>query len=340
MLDLLQFESEFKNGLNKNCIVFCGQDETLIKDYINEIVEKTVSDDFKQLNYIKIDGTNFEFNNIINACETLPFMSDRKIVVLYRANFLSDNGDSKSSKLFEDINSYIDKISPYTILIMYYVFDNKREKPSKKLFKLDKKSYIVKADKIRGANLEQKVRNLIQRNNKEIGKVELRLFCNKLDNNMGIIENEVEKLCCYTMGREITKQDIEDMFPQKSDEDIFDMVDFLGQKKADKAINIMNELIYKGEKISYILYMVERQFKLLLNIILGLEAKKNKDILIKELRLNPYICEKLIAQSKRFTVKQIENAVDYCLDCEIKLKSSTIDSKILMEMLIINIVTA
>ncbi|MDF2885014.1 MAG: polymerase subunit delta [Clostridiaceae bacterium] len=340
MLDLLQFESEFKKGLEKKCIVFCGQDETLIKDYINEIVKKTISDDFKQLNYIKIDGTNFEVDGLINACETLPFMGDKKVVVLYRANFLSDNGDSKSNKLFENINSYIDKISPYTLLIMYYVFDNKREKPSKKLFKLDRKSCIVKADKIRGANLEQKVKQYFDDNNKEIGKIELRLFCNKLDNNMGIIENEVEKLCCYTMNKDITKQDIEDMFPQKSDEDIFDMVDFLAQKKADKAINIMNELIYKGEKIPYILYMVERQFKLLLNIILGLEAKKNKNTLIKELKLNPYICEKLISQSKRFTIKQIENAVDLCLDCEIKLKSSTINSKISMELLIINIITA
>lgn len=338
MLDLLQFESELKKGIEKKCIIFCGQDETLIKDYIKDIVKKTITDDFKQLNYVKIDGTNFEFDSVINACETLPFMSEKKIVVLYRADFLSDNSDSKGNKMFENISLYIDKLSPYTLLIMYYVFDNKREKPSKKLMKLDKRSCIVRADKIRGANLEQKVKKFFHDSNKEIGKVELRLFCNKLDNNMGIIENEVEKLCCYTMDREITKQDIEDMFPQKSEEDIFDMVDFLAQKKAEKAIDIMNELIYKGVKLPYILYMVERQFKLLLNISIGLEVKKDKNTLTKELKLNPYICEKLIAQSKKFTMKQIKSAVDLCLDCEIKLKSSTIDSKISMELLIIYII--
>jgi DNA polymerase-3 subunit delta len=157
---------------------------------------------------------------------------------------------------------------------------------------------------------------------------------------MNIIQNEVEKLCSYAYNRDITKEDILLMLPQKSDNDIFNLVDTLSQKKVEKALDILNELIFKGEKVPYILYMVERQFNILLQIKFGLEEGKNKDVLAKELKLNPYICEKMIAQSRKFTMKGLKKAIHYCLSTEEALKSSSVNGKTEMELLILNTITA
>ena len=59
---------------------------------------------------------------------------------------------------------------------------------------------------------------------------------------------------------------------------------------------ILNELIFRGEKSTVVLSMIERQFKLIFLIKLGLEDGKSKESLSSELRLHPYICEKMIMQ--------------------------------------------
>jgi DNA polymerase III subunit delta len=335
MIDFLKFEEQFINGKTENCYVFCGLEEQLIKEYIDKIVKKNISQDFISLNYSKFDGNNVDSETIINACETLPFMSEKKVVVVYRAGFLNEeNKDSK--KVFENINKYLNNISPNCILIMYYIFGNERDKVSKNVQKLDKKCNVVKVDRLKGAILAKKVKAIFDSKNANIGKVEIKLFCDLVDNDLNIISNEIDKLCAYTLEREITKEDICTMLPYKTDNDIFDLVDFLAQKKPDKAVEILNELIFKGEKIPLILFMIERQFKILFNLKLGMEMHKSKEQLSTEFRLNPYICEKMMVQCKKFTLEQIESCMELCVNTEKNLKTLSRNEKTEIEILIIN----
>lgn len=338
--DYMELESDIKKGKFHNCYVFCGVDEVLIKETLNIMINKIVDNTFKDLNYVQFDGLTVDMDNVINTCETIPFMSDKKAVVIYRANFLGENEDKELNRKFEKIKKYIENPANHCILIMYYIFENDREKVSDKIRKIDKKAYVVKFDKLKGVALERKVASLFEAKGKNIGKIELKLFCDGLENNMNIIKNEVEKLCSYAYERDITKEDILKLLPPKTDNDIFNLVDNVSQKKIEKAMDILNELIFKGEKVPFILFMVERQFNILLQIKIGLEEGKNKDILAKELRLNPFICEKMITQSRKFTLKGLKEAINICLNTEKTLKSSSVNEKTEMELLILNTILA
>lgn len=340
MIDLEQLDDSIKKSDFKNCYIFCGLDEQLIKINIAKIIDNVIGNSLRELNIVEFDGKTVQGNDLINACETLPFMSNKKVVLVYRAIFLADNEDRERKAVFEEVSKYLTGIPEHCILIMYYVFESKREKPSKAVLKLDKRACIVKADKLRGDKLESKVKSIFEERGKQIGRSELKLFCSGIENDMGIAQNEVDKLYWFTYGRDITREDVLLMFSQKSDDDIFDLVDYLAQKKIEKVIDILNDLVFKGEKIPGILFMIERQFKLLLSIKLGIEENRSKNELVSQLKLNPYVCEKMITQSKKFTVKQLENTLKLCIDSEERLKSSTTDGKTEMEMLIINVMTA
>ena len=162
------------------------------------------------------------------------------------------------------------------------------------------------------------------------------MFTTLVDNNMEVVVNEVEKLCCYVMERDIKKEDIILLLPPKSDNDIFNLVDYISEKKPEKALDILNELIYRGEKVPRILSMIERQFKLLFSLKSGVEVGKGKEQLASELRLHPYICEKMIAQSRKFTTVQLKNAMECCLNTEKTLKSESVDDKTVLEILLVN----
>jgi DNA polymerase III subunit delta len=161
------------------------------------------------------------------------------------------------------------------------------------------------------------------------------------DIDFGTVKNEVEKLCCYTYGRDITKDDIRKLFMKVDDDDIFDLVNSIANKKVKQALNVLDELLYKGVKISYILAMVERQFDMLLRIKIELELKKDKKSIMKTLKIRSYYAYSImVSQSKKFTLKQLRRALDLCLNVEQRIKSLSVDEKTEIELLIINTTAA
>ena len=340
MIDIAKLEEQIKKGEFHNCYIFCGYDEELIKEKINLIVNKNIDKNFMDLNCIKFDGHKLDnFDGVINASETLPFMSNKKVVLIYRASFLEDSEDAVKKSIYNNFEDYVKNVPSSCILILYYVFKDKREKPSKRLYKLDKTSCVVKMDKIYGRNLEGKVKEIFEKRGRNIGNAELKLFCSNLPSDLGIVENEVEKLCCYAMNRNITKDDILELYPKKKDNDIFDLVDYMGDKKLKETIDVVNELMFKGQEEVYILYMIERQLKLLYKIKHSIDNGKSRSTLGTELKLPPFIVDKLVMQSKKFTERQLKEVIKICLNSEQLIKSSTIDKRVELELLIINTIT-
>lgn len=343
MIDNITLEENIaKNKFDNNYIMF-GFNENLMKESIREIRRKTLDENFADLNYIQFDGYTTNAENVINACETFPFMSDKKVVLVYRAVFLEDNTKQlgiNSENTYKMLSQYISKVPEHTILIMYYVYKDKREKISRRLLSLKNKANLIEFKLLKGDLLTKKVKSIFSRKNKEIGNVELNLFCSLVDNNIDIIECEVEKLISYTMNRKITKEDILDLAQPKSDNDIFNLVDCISQKNTKAALDILNELLFRGEKFSYIISMIIRQYKILLNIKALMSNNIKYQDIHKQLSLNPYIAEKMINQSKKYSKEQVIKILDLCIKTEKTLKSTSVDVKIQLETLLVKIAWA
>lgn len=341
MINYEVYEKDIEKGNIKNGYVFCGLDEELIKDGIDIIIKKEVSDDFKELNFIKIDGMNTTFDDIVNACETMPFMADKKVVLVYRANFLQDKSDSSGTKIYNELKKYVSDMPPYTILIMYYLCKDKRDKPSKnkKLAPIEKYFPIVFCDKLKRDKYIKKVGDIFKENGKEIGRTELAYFVDKVQNNFDIIKREIDKLISYCDGRDIKKSDIDLLVSHSNEEDIFDLVELIASRKIDKAIDIMKEILYKSDQHMLIVSAVEKHFARLYEIKIGMSQGKRVQQFMSQYRLPQFVCEKLMAQSSRFTEKQLCELVKLCVISETKMKSSGADKNMEMEFMLINTLT-
>lgn len=334
-------ENNIKANKISGSYIFCGQDEELIKDAINALIKPYINDEFSDLNYIKIDGNTVTSESIINACETMPFMGEKKVIQVFRANFLKDKTDSNNEKVYKDIKEYLKDVPPYSMLIMYYVFDDKRDTPkkNKKLMALDKLTTIVHCEKLKKDKFIKKVGEIFEEKNKNIGAIELRYFCEKVPNNFDIIRNEVEKLVTYTLDRDIKRGDIDKLIPNKSEDDIFDLVDLISQRKIDKAIDVMDEILFKADQHMLIIISIENQFKKLYRIKIELQNGKKINDLISELKLPSFVCEKLVNLSNKFSLKQLTELIKLCVETEVKLKSTTLDKRMELEVLLIKTVT-
>lgn len=341
MINYEVYEQEIEKGKICNGYVFCGLDEELIKDGVNLIVKREISEDLKELNLIRIDGINTTFDDIMNACETMPFMGDKKVVIVYRANFLQEKSDSTGTKIYNEMKEYISNLPPYTILIMYYLLNDKRDRPNKnkKLTTIGKHVSVVYCDKLKKDKYIKKVAEVFKERGKQIGKVELTYFCDRVQNNFDIIKREADKLISYSEGREIKKDDINLLILNSSEDDIFDLVELIAQKKVDKAIDIMKEILYKSDQHMLIISAIEKHFFRLYEIKLKVAKGKRLEDLIADYRLPQFVCEKLVSQANRFSEKQLAELVKLCVKAETKLKSTGIDKTMEMEFLLINTLT-
>ncbi|WP_138204732.1 DNA polymerase III subunit delta [Haloimpatiens lingqiaonensis] len=337
---LFELEKNIKENKISNAYLLCSIDMKLIRDTIDSIKNKILSEDFMEFNYVKIDGSKLEsMDSIINACETLPFMSEKKLIEIYNFKILSKD---KEEGFVSELKEYLKSIPPQSVIIMYYSLESEREKPSKNFNKLAaiKEVCACKLDKLKGMDLQKRVKEMFDIRKKKIDKNNLSFFCSVVDNNINIVENEVEKLCAYTEGRDIERKDIEEILPQRGENDIFNLVDSLSRRNVNKGIDIVNELIYRGESITVILSMIERQFRILLSLKLGIKAGKTKEDLIKELKLHPYVCENMMRQSTAFKEQQLKNILNACIESEKKIKSSSVDNKVELELLIMSTLIA
>lgn len=336
MITIDVLESEIKKNSIANGYVFCGLDEELIKSSIDHIIKKVLDKDFLDLNFIKIDGLTSTFDEIENACETLPFFGDKKVVLVYRANFLKDKPDKEGAKTYTEILKYIKDLPQHTILIMYYLFNDKRDTPkkNKKLSTLDKYVKVVHCDKLKKDKYYKKIEDIFKENGRTIGKVQLKYFADKVQNNFDIIKREIDKLDCYALGREITKEDIDKLIPNKSEDDIFDLVEYISLRKVEKAIDLLDELLFKADQHMLIISSIGNHFKRLYEIKIYLLKGKKLEFFISKYRLPQFVCEKLMNQASKFSLKQLNQLIKVCVNTEIKLKSFTTDKQMEMELML------
>ena len=80
-----------------------------------------------------------------------------------------------------------------------------------------------------------------------------------------------------------------------------------------------------------IISSIGNHFKRLYEIKVYLGRGKRLDFFMSKYRLPQFVCEKLMNQASKFSIKQL---IKVCINTEIKLKSSTTDKQMEMELML------
>jgi DNA polymerase III subunit delta len=336
MIELKTIKDKSEKGEFYSFYIFMSPDQGLIKEEIETIINGNVDKQSIEFNIERLDGEKISFEEIKNACETLPLFTGKKIVILYNADFLK-NKDKKSEKIFKEIAAYLDSLPDSLILIMYFLTESDRDKVLPKVLKLSDKGVLVKLNKVAGLSLSKKAEQIFASRNKKIGKAELVYFCQRIHNDISSIKNEIDKLTAYTEGRDITKDDIMRLLPDRIEDDIFSLTNAILYRKTGLALSILSDLTDRGDKPSVILYMIEKQYKNLLDVSLLMQDGKDSNYISKYLNMNKYICERMITTSRSYNKEQLIKIISLCLNTEKDIKSKGVDPRSELEFMIINL---
>ena len=116
---------------------------------------------------------------------------------------------------------------------------------------------------------------------------------------------------------------------------IFDMIGAVTEQNQKKALKLYYDLLALKEPPMRILFLISRQFNQLMQVknmkTLGLDSST----IAKQAGLAPFLVKKYAAQTGRFTLEQLREAVEDCAQMEEAVKTGQLTDTISVELLIV-----
>lgn len=334
--------NSIKKNEIKNVYLFYGEETYLIDDVLRRFKIKLIDPSFEQFNFTLFENDEVDYKKIIDTCETLPFMAEKRLVYLNGLDIFKGGSDPFSETGKKQFIEYIAQIPESTVVIFYgYSSIDGRKKIIKEI---KKHGEVAEFAKLKEYELNRWIKFIFKKLGKSIGARELVLFKNNLDylgrnpsQSLLDVENEIKKLVSF-MGKKVNlgREDIDRVMGPNFHNDIFDLINSIEKRNFSEAIERLNNMtLEKKEPILRILTTLGNQIKnILLSKLLLEEGYSDREIASK-LEIHPYVASKSVAQSKQFTVGRLRELLNLFLDADMMIKSGTMDEKLAMEMLVL-----
>lgn len=276
------------------------------------------------MNFNYFEGKNPDVKEIISLADTMPFFADRRLILVDGSGFF------KSAQ--EELAAYLPQMPDTTCLVFAESEVDKRNRLYKRVKEL---GYAAELNKQDTAQLMRWAAGILGRDGRKISRPVMEYFLERTGDDMENIRMELEKLVCYTMGRDvITKEDVDAVGTVHVTSRVFDMVAAIVAGNTKKAMDLYEDLLTLKEPPMRILFLIARQFNQLLQIKELTAAGKDKGAMASALKVPPFAVGKLTAQARAFTRDQILSWVTLCVETEEAVKTGRLSDRLAVELLI------
>ncbi len=312
-----------------------GGEQYLIETAVNKI-KKKFGEKLLGINYILIDETNVE--NIVSDIEMPAFGYDKKLIVIKNAGLFKKDGRKKSGspiqeKLAEYINENYEIIEESAILV-FIEFEVDKNVVYEAIAK---RGTICNIEELKPIQLVKKLKQICNLYKVNCDETTLNYLVEISGTNLQNLINEIRKLIEYAgEGGTITLNDVNNLSIKQMESVIFELTDNLATKKIDKALEVLDNLIYQKEALQKILITLYNHFK---KIYLCNEAVKyNKDI-VTSLNLKPnqtFLETKYKKQASYFKNNELRELLKALIDLDYNSKNGKIDIDVGLKSILCN----
>ena len=313
---------DIKEKSFKKIYLLYGDEPFLVGSYKKKLREAITGGDTMNFNYF--EGKNPDVKEIISLADTMPFFADRRLILVDGSGFF------KSAQ--EELAAYLPQMPDTTCLVFAESEVDKRNRLYKRVKEL---GYAAELNKQDAAQLMRWAAGILGRDGRKISRPVMEYFLERTGDDMENIRMELEKLVCYTMGRDvITKEDVDAVGTVHVTSRVFDMVAAIVAGNTKKAMDLYEDLLTLKEPPMRILFLIARQFNQLLQIKELTAAGKDKGAMASALKVPPFAVGKLTAQARAFTRDQILSWVTLCVETEEAVKTGRLSDRLAVELLI------
>lgn len=253
-----------KNNSLSGIYLMHGEEE-FIKDSALKALKETLDDVSRELNLQTLE--NAAADDIISACETLPFFAERRMVICR-----SLPTDSEGKKLA----AYLSSMPESTLLVFFIRGKAKETLAIVKAIKAH--GTIVEFDKCSPQDAIKWVMQQQKRLDVTIPEAAARHIVNLAGTDISVLNNELTKAAGYVgRGNELTKDAISKCVTRSLEVRIFDMQDYFLAGKAQDGLRAYRTMLSDGENPFGIAAFMENRFKAMLTARTYIDKGLNRD---------------------------------------------------------------
>lgn len=335
------------NSLNRQLIspvyLFYG-DETYLRDiYVERFIE-LIPKGSRDFNIDIFDGSEVGIDSVIGAAMSLPFLSERRMVIVKNAGFFKarrkgkgtdEDGDEKTSDADKPLLAYLENPLETTCLIFCADSVDKKRKTYKSV---EKNGQVVEFASLKGRDLNE----WIDQRSRKLGKImepqAIAELITSIGSDLRQLNMEIEKLVCYADNLpKITAVDVNNLVSRTVESSIFDLVDAVAEKRYRSAVKMAREMVFLGEPVIKIVFMIARQFRLLLMAKDLIGQGYSEKAVASQLQIHPYVAQKCIKQARSFKIEELKKDLEKILDADASIKGGRQEPMMALELLIVSL---
>ena len=315
---------DIKTNSYQRAYLLFGSEEYLKKQYKEKLLQG-LNPDGDAMNVSCFEGKGIVIKQLIDLAETMPFFSDRRIIIVEDSGFFKNQ--------CADLPEYMAELPEYLCMVFVESEVDKRSRMYKAVSKAGRVTdFSTQDDK----TLMRWVLRMLSHEGKKITQKDMELLLLKTGSDMGNIEKEVEKLVCFSMGRDvITANDIEEICVTQTTNKIFDMVRAVAEKRQEKALELYYDLLALKEPPMRILFLLARQFNLLLQVkeLESIGSPPNE--ISRKTGLQGFVVRNYSKYARQYTIAQLKKAVEDFTASEEAVKTGRLEDVLSVELLLI-----
>ncbi len=308
-----------------------GADAFRSRQKLNEIIAKFKRTDKSGLNLETLDMSEKEAPDFFRVIGAIPFLAPTRLVIV--KNLLADS-EAKTQELISA--ALQQKKVPATTTVVFFEYQpiDKRLKAFRELKKLATSQEFTPLSEYELAGwIKAEVK-------KRGGKIEAGA-ADKLSaftgNDLWRVSSELDKLLAYCRGRAIAVGDVAELVRANLDENIFHLVDAIGQNDSRQALKLLHENLALGKNEQYLLSMIAFQFKNLAQVVPFRGKNMSPDELKRELGMHPFVIRKTMDQARHFTMAKVEQIYDKLVKTDLAMKTGQIDPRTALDLLVVGL---
>ncbi len=334
-MDIKTLDSEIKKGELKRVYFFYGPENFLIENKINSIKKRIIPQEFETVGCSKFEGKDADIKEFIEECDILPFVTEKKIVVVKNTGWFN-NTNTNDYKILKE---YIENIPEYIyVIFVEEKFDKKKEK---NIEFLEKFGGVVFFDILTVNQLTVWVDKMFSETGKSVSPADISFIINACSQSMSRIFSEVNKLILFSGDNsKIRREDIEALVVKTSEYKVYEMFDDIVNQNRQKATEKLLNLLESGEKPTVVISSVSgKLYELLLVKLMYSDRATSKEIsAYLDFPRPDFVINKMIAQSKKFGEPYLKRMIKKGIEYDRKIKSGRISGEKATEMYIMELI--
>jgi DNA polymerase-3 subunit delta len=315
--------------------VFYGSDEFTQKETLADLKRKMGNDPaMVDLNTTYFDGRQVSLSELRHACSVFPFLSDKRLVVV---EGLLNRIEGKER---EALLAFLPELPSTTRLVFLEESGLSANNPFLKLAQSSTAGYARLFEVPKGRALEGWIQQRVEAHGGTIDPRAAAVLAANVGEDLRLLEMEIRKLVTYTeLKRPIEQEDVELLTPYAGQVVIFDLVDAIGQGQRQVATTLLRRKLEEGEEPLYLLAMIIRQFRLLIQVKEQGEEGASIEETGQLIHLHPYVTSKIAQQAENYTLFRLEAIYRQLLDTDVAIKTGQVEPEAALDLLVVELAT-